>query len=86
MKIFTPKDIDVLLLIDEPKEFEIHRHTTLFNRKCIFEWKRMSADEFVDITLKTNLPMQVGKFLVPEFNESIGFTIEHLRKIIFSVC
>jgi hypothetical protein len=41
----------------------------------------MSADEFVKITLDCNLPMAIGKFLVPEFNKEIGFTIDHLKQL-----
>lgn len=78
---FNSKDIDILLLVDNPIEFDIHRQTTLFNKKCVFEWKRMTADEFVKLTLKTDLPIQVGKFLIPEFNKEIGFTLEHLKTL-----
>ena len=40
-----------------------------------------SADEFVAYTLASKLPMEMGKFLVPEIAECIGFTLDHLRKL-----
>lgn len=77
---FKSKDIDKLILVDEPVGFKFTRQTTGLG-KCIFEWKRMTADEFVEITLKTKCPMIVGKFLIPEFCQEIGFTIEHLKQL-----
>ena len=41
----------------------------------------MNVDEFIKYTLETKLPMTAGKFLIPEFNKQIGFTIEHLKKL-----
>ena len=49
--------------------------------RCLFKWRKMTADEFVDYTLQTKLPMEIGKFLVPEVAEYLGFTIEHLKKL-----
>ena len=48
----------------------------------VFLINRMSADEYVASMLSENvLPMRCGKFLIPEFNNEVGFTIEHLKKI-----
>ena len=41
----------------------------------------MTPDEFVGYELKSKLPMEIGKFLVPEVNEYLGFTLEHLEKL-----
>ena len=41
----------------------------------------MHAKRFIDTTLRRNIPMEIGKFLVPEFNKEIGFTIEHLKQL-----
>ncbi len=41
----------------------------------------MTADEFVEYALAKGPAMQLGKFLVPEFNSEIGFTIEHLKQL-----
>lgn len=77
---FVSKDIDILELIDKPIGFKIFRQIK-FPNKCVFQWKRMSPQEFIDITIKNNTPMEVGKFLVPEFNNEIGFTIDDLKQL-----
>lgn len=41
----------------------------------------MTADEFVEYTLSSKVPMSAGKFLVKEFCDEIGFTLEHLKKL-----
>ena len=44
--------------------------------------KKSSPEEMISECLKPNVPpMRCGKFLIPEFNEKIGFTIEHLLKL-----
>jgi hypothetical protein len=77
---FTPHDIDYLELVDNPTSFKNSLQIT-GQGKCLFQWRRMTSDEFVSITLKNNLPMAIGKFLVPEFCKEIGFTIDHLRQL-----
>lgn len=76
---FKSKDVDRVVLIDNPDGF-ISRQTSHMG-SCLFEWKRMSANDFVEITLKTKLPMSIGMFLVKEFCDEIGFTIEHLKQL-----
>lgn len=49
--------------------------------RCLFKWRKMSADEFVEYTLHSKLPMEIGKFLVPEVAEYLDFTVEHLKKL-----
>jgi hypothetical protein len=41
----------------------------------------MNVDEFIDITLKRNIPMEIGKFLVPEFIQKFSLTIEKLKRL-----
>lgn len=77
---FKSKDIDRVVLVDNPVGFKNVRQTS-GSGSCLFEWRRMSADEFVSFTLNSKLPMSVGKFLVKEFCDEIGFTIEHLKKL-----
>ena len=49
---------------------------------CKFIWRKMSPDEFVNYALNISpLPMEVGKFLVPEVAEYLGFTIEDLKRL-----
>lgn len=77
---FESKDVDRVVLVDNPQGFNYVRQTSGSGTR-LFEWKRMSADEFVDFTLNSKLPMSVGKFLVKEFCDEIGFTISHLKKL-----
>jgi len=78
---FQPKDRDYVILVSNPVGFNYSRQTSFPDKYCLFEWKKMTAEEFIEYTLQTKLPMVVGKFLVPEFNKEIGFTIEHLKKL-----
>ena len=79
---FNPSDIDEVEFEENP---ELYKNYMQFRKKdssrCLFKWRKMSADEFVDYTLNTRLPMEIGKFLVPEVNQYLGFTIEHLKKL-----
>lgn len=77
---FKSKDTDWVVLTDHPVGFRSVRQTSGLEH-CLFEWRKMSADEFVEYTLNTKLPMSAGKFLIPEFNSEIGFTLEHLKKL-----
>ena len=74
---FVSKDIDNLELVETPTLFKNVLQIT-GSGKCLFKWRKMSVNEFIDITLKRNFPMEIGKFLIPEFNNKIGFTIKHL--------
>jgi hypothetical protein len=74
---FVSKDIDNLELVETPTLFKNVLQIT-GSGKCLFKWRKMSVNEFIDITLKRNFPMEIGKFLIPEFNNEIGFTIKHL--------
>lgn len=77
---FTPKDIDVLELIDNPVGFEYYRQFK-FKNKCVFQWKRMTADEFISVTLDRNVPMEIGKFLVKEFIDEIHLDMTQLKRL-----
>lgn len=77
---FSSKDEDMLELVLIPRDFrdmmQIHG-----KGHCCFRWRRMSPQEFIRITKHSKCPMTIGKFLVPEFNKEIGFTIEHLKQL-----
>lgn len=80
---FESPDSDEVEFEENPK---LYRFFMQFRKKdgskCLFKWRRMSADDFVEYSLnKSNLPMEIGKFLVPEIADYLGFTIEHLRKL-----
>jgi hypothetical protein len=77
---FHSKDIDYVELVDNPIEFNYNKHI-YENNVCLFKWRRMSADKFVEYSLTKGPSMQIGKFLVKEFNEEIQFSIEHLKRL-----
>ena len=77
---FKPKDRDYVILDEKPVGYDFVRQTTS-SKQCLFEWRRMLPEQFVEYSLYIGPAMQIGKFLVPEFVQEIGFTIEHLKKL-----
>ena len=75
-------DIDEVEFEEHPKLF---RNVMQFRKKdktrCLFIWRKMDPDEFVEYTLNSRLPMEVGKFLVPEVADYLGITMEHLKQL-----
>ena len=41
----------------------------------------MPINELIDITLFRNFPMEIGKFLVPEFIKEFKLSIDDLKKL-----
>lgn len=77
---FKSKDIDELQII-ETNEFAQVRQTT-GQGKCLFQMKKYnSKEDYIDWALKSQVGMVVGKFLIPEFCEAIGFTVEDLPRL-----
>lgn len=76
---FNPHDIDYVELVDDKsiKEKLIIRG----QGKDYIQLRRKDKESLIADALKTDLAMVVGKFLVPEFNQEIGFTVEDLHKI-----
>lgn len=79
---FISKDFDELIFVDESE--------TLFETKLwirneghdLFIWKKLKPEEFIEYHLsEIDVPMEIGKFLIPEVNEFLGFNIEHLKKL-----
>ena len=79
---FRPNDIDEVEFEENPK---LYKNVMQFRKKdksqCLFKWRKMTADEFVEYTLNTKLPMELGKFLIPEIAEYLEFTINHLKQL-----
>jgi hypothetical protein len=76
---FNPHDIDYVELVDDKsiKEKLIIRG----QGKDYIQLRRKDKESLIADALKTELAMVVGKFLIPEFNQEIGFTIEDLHKV-----
>lgn len=80
VKGFNSKDVDHVIIEKKPKKYK-RCYQISGKGKCLFKWKQMSVDEYIDITLKSKLPMEAGKFLVKEVVDSIGMTIEDLKRL-----
>lgn len=79
---FIPGDIDYIEFEEHPRLYhDVMQFRKMDRTRCIFKWRKMTPDEFVDYTLKSRVPMELGKFLVPEIAEFIGFTIGHLNRL-----
>jgi hypothetical protein len=77
---FNSKDIDEIEII-ETNEFNHIRQIT-GQGKCLFQMKKHpSKDKYIDYALQSNLGMVVGKFLIPQFCEAIGFDINDLPRL-----
>ena len=77
---FTSKDTDILEFVDNPTDFKNVRQFK-FPDKCVFQWRKMSIDKLIDITLSRNFPMEIGKFLVPEFIKEFKLSIDDLKRL-----
>lgn len=77
---FESKDKDVVLVMDH-----LVGGKTCLNAKIkgtdLFLYKQMPKEEWIKTTIESGVPMKAGKFLVPEFCEYIGFTVEDLDKL-----
>ena len=76
---FESKDIDELCIMDVFNLKGNSLHLNGLHGKDVFLYKDMSKERFIEDAGK--LPMKVGKFLVPEFAEYLGMTIEDLKKL-----
>lgn len=77
---FDSKDIDEIEII-ETNEFNHMRQLTGQGR-CLFQMKKHpSKEEYINYALQSTLGMVVGKFLIPEFCEAIGFDINDLPRL-----
>lgn len=80
MEGFCPSDLDEVEFEERPRLYkDFMQFRAKDKSRCLFKWRKMTADEFVDYTLNSKLPMEVGKFLVPEVAQFLGITIDHLK-------
>lgn len=77
---FNSKDIDEIEII-ETNDFKYIRQLTGKGR-CLFQLKKLNnVNDYIEYALQSNVGMVIGKFLIPEFCEAIGFTINDLPKV-----
>lgn len=76
---YNSHDTDFIELSDDPEiKFCIHLMSFKEPKEDIHIFRRKSKSEMIQDCLKGNLPMAVGKFLIPEFNKEIGFEVQDL--------
>lgn len=77
---FVAGDIDEISII-ETNEFKQMKQIT-GKKGCLFVMRKHdSKEDYIDWALQSQVGMVVGKFLVPEFCEQIGFTVEDLPRL-----
>lgn len=79
-KDYKSKDTDWLIIEDNPVYYK-NTMTIRGRGEDLMFFKLRTKEEFIKQCLNSNLALTVGKFLIPEFNEFINFTIEDLSKI-----
>lgn len=74
---FISHDIDEIEII-ETNQFQWFKQLTGQGR-CLFQFKKQqSKNDYINYALSSDLGMVVGKFLIPEFCQAIGMTVEDL--------
>ena len=76
------KDNDELHIVDEfifPNR--VCMNMKLFDVNDIFIFKNTDKQEYINDVYESGVNMKVGKFLIPEFNKYINFTIDDLKSL-----
>lgn len=77
---FSSKDTDMIELVETDEFKQIRQIST--KKNCLFQLKKHeNKEEYIEWALRSKVPMVVGKFLIPEFVDAIGFTIEDLKRM-----
>lgn len=74
---FQIKDYDDLCIMDK-FIFPGNVMNMKLKDKDVFMFRNMPKKGFIDDVIESKVYMKLGKFLIPEFNEYIGFTINDL--------
>lgn len=77
---FHSKDYDDLCIMDK-FIFPGRVMNMKLKGKDVFMFRNMDKQGFIDDVKETGVYMKLGKFLIPEFNEYIGFTIDDLKEL-----
>ena len=76
---FSSKDTDWVCLVDSHVGFGKSVRVMLGNDDVIMYHRDTKKEDFMNDVLQGDNPIKVGKFLVPEFIEYFGVTIEDLK-------
>lgn len=77
---FKPSDEDYVVLMEMHNQRFKNQMQIRYGDRCIFFWIEKSKEEMIDYLLKSNDPLQVGKFLVPVFAKRLNITIDDLAQ------
>lgn len=80
MESFNPKDSDFIILVEKGNGFRHVRHIVT-GKICLFIWVRRPKKELIEYALRHGAPMQVIKFLTPEFASEIDLQITDLSDL-----
>ena len=77
---YVVHDLDKLCILAEQTKFNT---TFVWKKKKedVLFCPKMTKDGYIKSDLKSNQPIKVGKYLIPEFAEYIGLTIDGLKKL-----
>ena len=78
---YKQKDDDEMVIQEKWLPHKIHVLNLKKDGKDIFFWSPLSKEEFIKDTIDSNVAMRVGKFIIPEFCNYIGFKISEYEKL-----
>ena len=81
IKDYKIKDIDEMVIQNKWLPDKLTVLNFKKDNKDVFLWSPLTKEEFIQDTLNSDLYMKVGKFIIPEFCEYIGFKIEDYKRI-----
>lgn len=79
---YYQKDLDELCIMDKfPEHIESNVLNMRKDKRDVFFYRNLGKEVFIQETLESGVPMKAGKFLIPEFAEYLGMTIEDLKAL-----
>lgn len=78
---YKSKDIDELCIMDTFIFNSNSIHINGLHGKDVFFYRQLDKQDWIKDVTESKLPMKIGKFLVPEFANYIGLTIDDLKNL-----
>ena len=77
---YNSKDTDWIVFVDKIPGNQLMWRVKIKDDDLMMFKNGTTKQQHIDMVFDTNVPLKVGKFLVPEFNEYIGFDISELKQ------